>query len=128
MLPGDFIFIDNFQDLTPVQVQEAIFAIEGTWTGVNTLWGILPKVTRESKRRLCMNYLVAWYLADMYPSKLKGVYNNSGAPLRSKEVGGVYLTFKDRKVQGDLESLTSNIYGLKALDMLVTCPDMFLIR
>jgi hypothetical protein len=128
MLPGDFTLRSSFKTLDDLIIQEAILAVEGTWSGVATLWSTVNKKVAEAKRRLCYNYLVAWYIADMYPDLVKGTYQSGGALIRSKEIGGVYLTFKDRKVQPELETLTSNTFGQKALDMLLTCPDMYLIR
>lgn len=128
MLPGDFMLRSSFTNLDDSLLYEAILAVEGTWSGVATLWSMLPKTIAESKRRLCYSYLVAWYLADLHPHLCKGTHQSGGALLRSKEIGGVYLTFKDRKLQGELETLTTNTFGQKALDMLITCPDMYLIR
>ena len=128
MLIGEFTFRDRFSTLSDLTIQESIFAVETTWAGIPDLWGSLPRVVREQKIRLCYCYLVAWYLADMYPTAAQDIYSNGGAPLRSKDIGGTMISFNPRKVQAELDQLTSNMYGLKALDMITTCPDRFLLR
>lgn len=128
MLVGDFILRDRFTSLSDSVIQESILYVETTWAGVPDMWSTMPKAVREAKVKLCLCYLVAWYLADMYPTSTGGVFSTGGAPLRSKDIGGTMLSFNARKVQAELEPLTSNMYGLKALDMITTCPDRFLLR
>lgn len=128
MLVGDFMFIKSFSGIPEEDVQIAINSVQVSWSGVASLWSTSTKSVGEAKRNLCYNYLVAWYLSDMFPTLSKGTFSTGGAPLKSKDIGGVSVAFKDRKIQPELEALTSNIYGIRALDMLTTCPDMFLIR
>ena len=128
MLPGDFIFTEKFPSITTATLQEAILNVETTWVGIADMWSKSPTAVRVAKIKLCYNYLVAWWLADMYPEHAKGIYTNGGAPLRSKDLGGTILSFNTRKVQAELEPLTTNMYGLKALDMITTCPERFLLR
>jgi len=128
MLPGDFIFMEKFPSITTATLQEAILNVETTWVGIADMWSKSPGVVRVAKIKLCYNYLVAWWLADMYPEATQGIYTNGGAPLRSKDIGGTMLSFNARKVQAELEPLTTNMYGLKALDMITTCPERYLLR
>ena len=128
MLAGDFMFAGRFNDLPQGAIEEAIAYIETAWCGIRTLWTKLQPVLRDQKRELCINYLVAWYLADLYPSTIQGVFTQNGANIRSKNIGGTEVSFNPRKVQASLEVLTTNIFGIRALDMITTCPDMFLLR
>jgi hypothetical protein len=128
MLAGDFMFTSRFTDLPEGAIEEAIAYIEVAWCGIRTLWSKISPVLREQKRDLCINYLVAWYLADLYPACIQGVYTQNGANIRSKNIGGTEISFNARKVQASLEVLTTNIFGIRALDMITTCPDMFLLR
>ena len=128
MLAGDFRFASRFNNLPNGAIEEAIDYIETAWSGIRTLWSRFKPELREEKRELCINYLVAWYLADLYPGTIQGVYTQNGANLRSKNIGGTEVSFNTRKVQASLEVLTTNIFGVRALDMLTTCPDMFLLR
>ena len=128
MLAGDFRFINRFKNLPEGAVEEAIDYIEVSWCGIRTLWSKFKPAIRDEKRELCINYLVAWYLADLYPSSIQGVYTQNGANLKSKNIGGTEVSFNPRKVQASLEVLTTNIFGVRALDMIIACPDMFLLR
>lgn len=128
MLAGDFKFANRFTELPDGAVEEAITYIEANWHGVTTLWSRSKPEIREEMRVLCINYLVAWYLADLYPGNIQGVYTQNGANIRSKNIGGTEISFNARKVQASLEVLTTNIFGIRALDMISACPDMFLLR
>ena len=128
MLAGDFIFADRFKNLPGVAFEEAIAYIEVAWFGITSMWSKLPPVLRDQKRNLCINYLVAWYLADLYPLTIQGVFTQSGANIRSKNIGGTEISFSSHHVQASLEVLTTNIFGIRALDMITTCPDVFLLR
>jgi hypothetical protein len=129
MLPGDFMFANRFNGLPAGAIEEAISYIEVNWAGIQSLWQYTTSPTlRDDKRRLCTNYLVAWYLADMYPTTIQGVFNQNGAPIKSKNIGGTDISFNERKVQAELVPLTTNIFGMRALDMIINCPDRFLLR
>lgn len=128
MLAGDFMFAERFKNLPGGAIEEAIAYIEVAWFGITSMWSKLPPILRDQKRNLCINYLVAWYLADLYPSTIQGVFTQNGANIRSKNIGGTEVSFNSRHVQASLEVLTTNIFGIRALDMITTCPDVFLLR
>ena len=129
MLISDFRFIDNFVNLTNEEIQLALDEAEVTWFGVRTMWGKLPEPVRTQKRDLCMNYICAWYLADMHPrSVIGGTFSTGGVPLNSKSIDGVSVSYKQRAVPAGMEQFQSNAFGLKALDMIVGSPDMMLIH
>lgn len=124
-----FRFRERFTGITDEDMQLALDETEAVWFGVRSLWSKLPQQVRDLKRELCMNYLSAWYIADLYPkSVIGGLFTTGGVPLSSKSIDGVSLSFKDRPVAKGLEQLQSNAYGLKALDMIVNAPDMLLIH
>lgn len=131
MLPEDFTLGYNFSGLTAEQIQLAITECEVTWAGIYTLWSKLAEPLRSSKRLLCMNYIVAWYLADMFPKAVKDVFASGGAPLSSKSIGGVAnvsVSYRSRMAPKGMDQFQSNIFGIKALDMIVNAPDMMLIH
>lgn len=129
MLLRDFRFADNFTGLTDAQLQLELDEAEVTWSGVTTLWSKLAEPIRTAKINLCMNYISAWYIADLHPrAVIGGVYSSGGIPLSSKSIDGVSVTYKGRNIPHGMEQFQSNLFGLKALDMIVNCPDMLLIH
>lgn len=68
----NFKFRENFLDLTDSEVLEALQIINAEFSGVYTLWSILSPAERDAKRELCINYLVGWKLANMYPERTVG--------------------------------------------------------
>lgn len=125
MTIADFQFRGSFSGLTDQEIQLAIQSIDVMWKGVNSMWNSAPSDERDTKRLLVKNYLVAWYLADMFPIKYNGGQGMGGAPLHSKTIGGTTLMYKDMKVQPQMERLTTNIFGLNALQMLQSCPEFY---
>ena len=126
MTVQDFMFRHNFTEaVTDTVVENAIQVIQTEWAGVSTLWASLPAKIRDSKRNLCIQYLVAWWLADAYPSETIGIYTSGGIPLASKKIGNVSLTFTERDQQDALSSLESNFFGRKVLGMLNAVPEVY---
>ena len=122
--PATFGFRNRFsEELTDSLIEEAIEIVYSDWSGVSSLWqGI---TTRDAKIETCYSYLVGWWLADTYPALVNGVFVTGGVPLQRKNIGGVDLTFKALDVQGQLEQLTTNYFGLKALSMLQSVPEKY---
>ena len=126
MTVESFMFRNKFKDkLTDEDILLAINCINADWSGVTTLWRVLPATQRENKVNLTLNYLVAWWLADAYPTLVDGVFTTGGVPLVEKEIGGVRLHFKDQKVQDNYTKLKSNYFGLRALDLLLSAPEKY---
>lgn len=129
MLLSNFRFVDNFVNLTTSEMQLALDEAEVAWSGIRTMWSKLAEPARTLKRDLCMNYICAWYLADLHPrASIGGTFSTGGVPLNSKSLDGVSVTYKHRSVPAGMEQFQSNAYGLKALDMIVNSPDMMLIH
>lgn len=127
MMPSDFIYTANFPGLNSGQIQGGIDAVETTWYGALQYWATLGEPIRTKKRVLLENLLVAWYLADMFPQQVVGIIANGGLPLSSKSIGGTSVAFKDIETQQGMESLTSNTFGVKALQMMESAPERFAV-
>ena len=117
-----FSFSSNFPTLQQTDFDNAYNDVSTSFSGCLSLWKVLSVDIQTAKRTLLMNYLVGWYLADMFPSQVVGIVSDGGKPLTSKSIGGTSITFLqiDTKLQG----LTSNTFGLKALSMIQTAPEM----
>jgi hypothetical protein len=89
------------------------------------LWRKLDAATRDSKRVLCMNLLVGWFLADRYPTLTVDVTGDGGMPLTGKSIGGVSISRKDLEAQPEMKQLESNAFGVKALAMIMSAPERF---
>ncbi len=130
MTAADFLFKDNFPGLydtdgASAQVTEAIAEVEALFTGVSSLWATLAADAAARKRTLCMNYLVAWYLADRYPLDAEGIQGTGGMPLTAKSIGGVSLAIKDMESQAGMKQLESNSMGQKAMMMITAAPERY---
>ena len=127
--PTDFLYTRNFTgfaDNGVSEIQEGIAQIQAQFSGVlNYYWGGLESSIQLSKRNYVFNLLVAWYMADKFPSNLVGVTGNAGLPMVKKSIGGVDITFEQYKVQEDMKVLTTNTFGMRALMMLLTAPERF---
>lgn len=128
MTAQDFLFKDKFAALydkagAAPKVTEAIAEIAALFAGVATLWARSAEAAK--KRTLCYNYLVAWYLADLYPEDSDGVMGGGGMPLTAKSIGGVSLALKDLNSENAMKALESNAFGQKALMMVSAAPERF---
>lgn len=129
LLAGDFIFKDEFLDLTDLQCSKALQIINAEFSGVYSLWSILPPDEAHAKRELCISYLVAWKLAQLYPENAINVQGAGAIPLSSKKVGPIFIKYKEltRQDSSVLSMLTTNQYGLEALTMIQSAPEMFTV-
>lgn len=124
-----FRFSDRFTDLSTEQMQDALDIINVQFSGVYTLWRFLPPVEAQAKRELCIDYLLAWKLMQMYPdNESSGTAGTGALPLSSKKVGPIFIKYRDTVRQsgsGMLDQLTTNMYGIEALSMLQSAPEMY---
>lgn len=125
MTRADFKYADNFPNLTNDQINAAYDEVCVMFSGVLQLWGVLEEPTRTKKRELCLNLLTAWYLADMNPTAVTGVVSNGGMALSSKSIGGTSVSFSDMDAQEGLKQLNSNVFGQKALTMIMSAPERY---
>lgn len=125
----EFIFRDKFLDLSSDQYAQAYQIVNTQFSGVWTLWSILPPEDARAKRELCINYLIAWKLAQLYPDIAVGVSGTGGLPLSSKKAGPIFIKYKELVQQeGSLLSmLTTNQYGVEALTMIQSAPEQFMV-
>ena len=121
----------NFPDLLAEEKNDFLdTCIEDTYTlfyGVSDLWSHLGRKEYELKTQMCYGLLVAWYITDLFPDLALGVVSTGGIPLKSKQIGGVKITFGETASKAGavnnadlLQSLKSNSFGAKAYMMIKT--------
>lgn len=124
-----FRFKDKFVGLSDSQFMQALQAINAQFSGVYSLWSILPPGDRHAKRELCINYLVAWKLVQMYPEMAVGVSGTGSMPLSSKKAGPIFIKYKEmvRQDESVLSMLATNQYGIEALTMIQSAPEQYMV-
>lgn len=124
---NDFIFKDKFVGLSDSQFAQALQIVNAQFSGVYSLWSILPPADARAKRELCINYLIAWKLVQMYPDIAVGVAGTGGMPIGSKKAGPIFIKYKDmvRQEESMLSMLATNQYGIEALTMIQSAPEMY---
>jgi hypothetical protein len=121
----------NFPDLLGEEKNGFLdTCIEDVYTlfyGVGELWEHLERKEYVQKTQLCYGLLVSWYITDLFPEYAVGVMSSGGIPLKSKQIGGVKITFGDTASSAGavnnadlLQSLKSNAFGSKAYLMIKT--------
>ncbi len=121
----NFKFSRYILDLTEIEFEEAKDAVIAMWYGVFELWEPLPSEVRLLKRELILNYLIMWYLADMFPTRLTGgVMGTGGMPLNSKTIKSVNIQFRKLGLPESYEALGTNQFGVKAAEMIHYAPEM----
>ena len=128
MLVDDFQFKHNFLNLTDEQLSKALQIVNAQFSGVYSLWDMLPPAEKQAKRKLCINYLLAWQLMTLYPLQVTGVSGTGGMPLASKKAGPIFIKYKDvvrQSGSGVLDMLTTNQFGLEALTMIQCAPENY---
>lgn len=125
MTRNDFMYADNFPTLTDEDIDAAFETVAVMFSGVNTLWGVIPEPVRTKKRTLCLNLLTAWWLLDTKPEAASGVMGNGGMAVNSKSIGGTSLSFGGMDEQEGMKQLNSNMFGQKALAMIQSAPERF---
>lgn len=121
----NFSFARYIIDLTSEEFDEAKDAVVAMWYGVFELWEPLPGEIRLKKRELVLKYLIMWYLADLYPTRLTGgVMGSGGMPLNGKTIKSVQLQFRKLNLPDAYEALGTNQFGVKAAEMIHYAPEM----
>lgn len=121
----------NFPDLLEEETNDLLDScIDDVYTlfyGVGDLWSHLDRDIYTDKTQMCYGLLVAWYIADVYPTYTLGVMSTGGIPIKSKVIGGTKITFGDTATKAGsvnnadlLQSLKSNVFGAKAYTMIKT--------
>lgn len=121
----NFKFSRYVAGLTAEEFEEAKDAVTAMWYGVFELWEPLPGEIRMAKRELVLNYLIMWYLADMFPTRLQGgLMGSGGMPLLGKTIKSVQLQFRKLNLPDSYEALSTNQFGVKAAEMVHYAPEM----
>ena len=131
----DFMFANRFRDFNDPELQEAVSYVNAMFPGVASLWSAeycpLTDEERNAKRFTCYNFLVAWYIVQNYPSRVVGGVSGGamgGMPLESKSIEDVSIKYKNVIRQGGaLALLTTNTFGIQALEMLQSAPENFVL-
>lgn len=122
---SNFDFSRYILDLKEVEFEEAKDAVVAMWYGVFELWEPLPADIRLAKRELVLKYLIMWYLADMYPTRLAGgVMGTCGMPINSKTIKSINIQFRKLNLPASYEALGTNQFGVKAAEMIHYAPEM----
>ena len=122
---SNFKYSRYILDLTEEEFEEAKDVVTSMWYGVFELWEPLPADVRMVKRELILNYLIMWYLADMFPLRLtKGVMGTGGMPLNSKTIKSINIQFRKLQLPPAYEALGTNQFGIKAAEMIRYAPEM----
>lgn len=127
---ADFMFSEKFIDLTETQLGKALQIVNAQFSGVYSLWAFLPPDERDAKRRLCINYLLAWQLAMLYPDQAILSSGSGSMPLKGKKIDGISLQYRDMvrsSGSGVLDILTTNEWGLEALVLIQSAPENYLL-
>ena len=120
----NFKFSRYILDLNESEFEEAKDAVTAMWYGVFELWEPLPSDVRMVKRELILNYLIMWYLADMFPTRLTGgVMGTGGMPLNSKTIKSINIQFRKLNLPESYDALGSNQFGIKAAEMIRFAPE-----
>ena len=124
-------FGSNYPDLLSDSqndfIDRCIDDIYTMYAGVQTLWAEQTSDIYFNKTQLCMLFLLAWYIADVFPTYALGVVGTGGMALKSKSIGGVKIVFgtpggdgigMNKNYKDTLAGLLTNKYGKLAYDMI----------
>lgn len=121
----DFTYKNKFTNLSEDEFTEACNIVKAMWSGVLKMWNVCEEEDRNQKRSAVMNLLVAWYLADMYPTRLTGGMQTSGGmPISRKRIRDVDISYASLHLPAAYDALASNQFGVKAAMLIRYAPDM----
>lgn len=121
----DFTYKSKFVDLTEEEFTEARGIVMAMWSGVLSMWNACENSIKLQKRSAVMNLLLAWYLADVYPSKVTGgVQTSGGMPITHKRIRDVEISYAALNLPAAYDALASNQFGVKAAMLIRSAPDM----
>ena len=65
----------------------------------------------------------------MYPESALNVSGTGGLPISSKKAGPIFIKYRELLRQEDsvLSMLTTNQYGIEALTMIQSAPEMYMV-
>ena len=122
---ADFTYKNKFTELSEDEFTEACNIVKAMWSGVLKMWSVCEEEERNQKRSAVLNLLVAWYLADMYPTRLTGGMQTSGGmPITRKRIRDVDISYASLNLPQSYDALASNQFGVKAAMLIRYAPDM----
>ncbi len=121
----DFTYKNKFTELTEDEFIEAKNIVKAMWYGVTQLWAVCEEDVRNQKRSAVLNLLIAWYLADVYPTRLTGGMQTSGGmPITRKRIRDVDISYASLNLPQAYDALGSNQFGVKAANLIRYAPEM----
>ena len=121
----DFTYTNKFSNLTEDEFSEAKEIVKAMWFGVTQLWAVCDEEVRNQKRSAVLNLLIAWYLADMYPTRLVGgIQTSGGMPITRKRIRDVDISYAQLNLPQAYDALGSNQFGVKAANLIRYAPEM----
>lgn len=121
----DFTYKSKFSELSEEEFTEACDIVKAMWSGVLELWAVCEERVRNQKRSMAMNLLLAWYLADMYPTRLVGgIQSSGGMPITRKKIREVDISYKQLNLPPAYDALASNQFGVKVAMLIRYAPEM----
>lgn len=121
----DFTYKNKFTELTEDEFTEAKDIVKAMWYGVTQLWAVCEEDVRNQKRSAVLNLLIAWYLADVYPTRLTGGMQTSGGmPITRKRIRDVDISYASLNLPQAYDALGSNQFGVKAANLIRYAPEM----
>lgn len=121
----DFTYKSKFSSLSEEEFTEACDIVKAMWSGVLELWAVCEERVRNQKRSMAMNLLLAWYLADMYPTRLVGgIQSSGGMPITRKKIREVDISYKQLNLPPAYDALSSNQFGVKVAMLIRYAPEM----
>lgn len=121
----DFTYKNKFSSLTEDEFAEAKGIVSAMWSGVMQLWAVCEESVRNQKRSAVLNLLIAWYLADVYPTRLiGGMQTSGGMPITRKRIRDVDISYAQLNLPQAYDALGSNQFGVKAANFIRYAPEM----
>lgn len=121
----DFTYKNKFTELSEDEFTEAKDIVKAMWYGVTQLWAVCEEDVRNQKRSAVLNLLIAWYLADVYPTRLTGGMQTSGGmPITRKRIRDVDISYASLNLPQAYDALGSNQFGVKAANLIRYAPEM----
>lgn len=127
---------DLLNDITNDFLDRCIDDVYTMYIGVQTLWARQTPDIYFGKTQVCMLFLIAWYIADVFPTYAIGVAGTGGMALKSKSIGGVKVVFgtpggdglgANKTYRDTLVGLLTNKYGKLAYDMILQSVRKFTV-
>jgi len=119
-----FPYKNSFSFLSAEEYLEAAEMVKAMWSGVFSMWGACDEEVRTQKRQLVLALLIAWYLADMYPTRLLSGTSDGGRPIAAKSIQLLEVSFRKLNLPDVYDPLSTNQFGVKAAMLLHNAPDM----